>query len=168
MKADLDNANEYLKSPKMTDKQEAELRKVYRTLAKRLHPDMHPVQSEHEKALWHETVAAFRAGDLELLSTLEKMTTDIGADPLLPTEEKNAIDYLKEKIEGLEKTISRLIDEMEQRRKQFPFTEEETMNDPEKLKARQDELRESIDNYKKSILALGARLALMLAPYKKE
>lgn len=62
----------------------------------------------------------------------------------------------------------RLIDEMEQRRKQFPFTEEETLQDPMKVKARQDELRESIDNYKKSILALGAQLTLMLAPYKQE
>lgn len=167
MKADLDYANEYLKSPTMTEKQETALRKVYRTLAKRLHPDMHPVQTEHEKALWHETVAAFRSGDLELLKTLEKMTAHIGADPMLPTEEMNAIDYLKEKIDGLEKIISRLIDEMEERRKKFPFSEEATLKDKEKVKERQAELREAIDNYKKSNMALTVKLAVMVAPKEK-
>src|SRR4051812_47418466 len=49
---------------------DARRRSLYRDLARKLHPDLNPSLSSHERDLWHEVRAAYEARDLEALETL--------------------------------------------------------------------------------------------------
>jgi len=52
---------EYVLDPKKTRK----LRRMYRMLARRLHPDLNPSQSPARAELWHRVTAAYEAQELD-------------------------------------------------------------------------------------------------------
>ncbi|HAT12139.1 MAG TPA: hypothetical protein DCS97_16505 [Planctomycetes bacterium] len=56
------------------------LKHLYRDLAKRLHPDANPQQSERERQLWQQVQEAYGDGDLERLRILAETVT--AAQPL--------------------------------------------------------------------------------------
>ena len=57
----------------------AELRRLYRKLAKRLHPDVHAGDSDECSALFLLAQAAYRNGDIEALRSLEVATRHLDA-----------------------------------------------------------------------------------------
>ena len=65
----------YLTSMKpMTRMEETEFKKLYRTLVKRLHPDVCPSDDDHRAILFQLAQAAYRNGDIEALRSLEVAT----------------------------------------------------------------------------------------------
>lgn len=68
--SDIKEANRYLSTPGLTVKETNELRALYKTLVKRLHPDLNPQYSEAEKKLFLATVKAYQQGDLAQMRAL--------------------------------------------------------------------------------------------------
>lgn len=58
--SDIKEAKRYLSTPGLTVKETSELRALYKTLVKRLHPDLNPQYSEAEKKLFLATVKAYQ------------------------------------------------------------------------------------------------------------
>lgn len=104
----------------------AELRKLYRQLAKELHPDVNSDLTEKQKNLWYAVKHAYEYGDLESLRALSVMAqdTEFVADKL------SANDFQLQ-IELLKAGIDKLLVEIKQIRSAFPFNIEDDLRNEE-------------------------------------
>ena len=75
-----------------------ELRSLHRELVKRLHPDLHPMQTEEEMRLFAVVQAAFKSGDLETLRSVEMTTKYLAKDE---THEHDSLEELNAEYELL-------------------------------------------------------------------
>jgi hypothetical protein len=116
-----------------------ELSKLYRTLARRLHPDINPGQSASSAELWHRVNAAYDRRELDELKALEILTRD---SDTLPAPE--SMDSLRTLVEKLRLQLDRLLHTLASRRKEWPFDQLETLDDQTAITARQAELDERI------------------------
>lgn len=80
------------------------LRAHFRTLARRLHPDLNPLQSPAEAELWHRVTAAYEFRDLEELNALELLTRETGTVPL-----PDSIESLRALLEKLRSQLDHLL-----------------------------------------------------------
>jgi hypothetical protein len=94
----------------------AELRKLYRQLAKELHPDINQDLTEKQRNLWYAVKHAYEYGDLESLRALSVMAQDIES-----SAEKLSVKDFQLQIELLKAAIDKLIAEIQQIRSSFPF-----------------------------------------------
>lgn len=104
----------------------AELRRLYRQLAKELHPDVNPDLTENQINLWYAVKNAYEYGDLESLRALSVIVRDeeFSANILSAKDFKLQIELLKAGIE-------KLLAEIKQIRSAFPFNIEENLRDEE-------------------------------------
>ncbi len=58
------------KTPRPPNPEESRRKLIYRTLARRLHPDVNPDLSPRELGLWHEVQLAYQSRSIEKLETL--------------------------------------------------------------------------------------------------
>lgn len=64
--------------------QAGQLKRLFRILAKRLHPDIHPSNDESAQMMFFLVKAAYKQGDLEMLESLEVSTRGMDADDKMP------------------------------------------------------------------------------------
>lgn len=117
------------------------IRKIYRRLAKRLHPDINPKVSESEalRELWERISAAYRCNDLEELKELEVL-----AEAAIRSlgEEGADID-----VPDISRKITEVEEEMERIRTTDPYLYKQILNDPEAVREKEKELDEEYDSY---------------------
>ncbi|MDR1582737.1 MAG: hypothetical protein LBS55_05675 [Prevotellaceae bacterium] len=116
----------------------AELRRLYRSLAKELHPDVNPDLTESQKNLWSAVRRSYECGDLESLRALSVMAHDIESHV-----DKLSVDDFQLQIELLKAGIEKLIAEIEQIHSDFPFNIEKDLRNEEWVKE-QNEQTEAI------------------------
>lgn len=100
----------------------AELRKLYRQLAKELHPDVNHDLTENQRNLWYAVKHAYEYGDLESLRALSVMAPDMESS----AEKLSAKDFQLQ-IELLKVAIDKLITEIQEIRSSFPFNIEDDL-----------------------------------------
>lgn len=121
-----------------------ELKRIYRKIVKRLHPDMNPDITETEHKLFLNAVAAYKNGDLKTLKSLEILLDEISDE----IEDYSSIEYLKDKREALKKHIDSLLSYIEKIKKSFPYNQKEFLQDDEKVARKQAEINNIIEQYK--------------------
>ena len=126
-----------------TPQRSAELRNIFRLLAKQLHPDVNPELTDDQISLWHKVKDAYHAGDLERLKALqiayEKELK--GTDELL---QQLTAEQLELRNNVLSEGIKVLSKEIEQIREDFPFNIEQQIKDDEWVKERVAEIEKNI------------------------
>ena len=149
-------AKAYIEEQKEEEKknqedEKRELRNLYRKLVHRLHPDLHPEQTEWEKELFLKVQDAYEKGDLERLRELaQQLEAGMPADAVdnETTEEwEERVNQLKEEIAKIREEIARILQE-------FPFTYRERLNNPEWIDQTQDMLRKEIAELEKEKIRL--------------
>ena len=132
-------------------------KKLYRRLAKKLHPDINTQTSENEilRDLWTRIVFAYRMSDIEALEDLEamvrKVMEDLGEDGF-----EYDTTNLNERIERLEAQIADIL-------ATEPYTYREILRDDEKRAAKKKELDREITEYEKYLTELTATLDKLLS-----
>ena len=143
---------------KSQEDEKRELRDLYRKLVHRLHPDLHPEQTEWEKELFLKVQDAYEKGDLERLRELtQQLEAGMPADAVdnETTEEwEERVNQLKEEIAKIREEIARILQE-------FPFTYRERLNDPEWIAQTQDMLRKEIAELEKEKTRLEKIVSIM-------
>ncbi len=133
------NLLSHLESPERS----AELRKLYKQLAKQLHPDLNDNLTEEQKNLWYLVKEAYENGDLEKLKAMqvvyEKELKATGNKITALTEEEITL-----KIEVLKEGIKILNEQIFQIRGEFPFTIEAQIKDDEWVNAQSEELKKEL------------------------
>lgn len=156
-------AKAYIEEQKEEEKknqedEKRELRDLYRKLVHRLHPDLHPEQTEWEKELFLKVQDAYEKGDLERLRELAKqLEAGMPADAVdnETTEEwEERVNQLKEEIAKIREEIARILQE-------FPFTYRERLNNPEWIAQTQDMLRKEIAELEKEKARLEKIVSIM-------
>ena len=101
---------------KLSPQDSRKLKKLYRKLIKRLHPDLHPNQTFFELNLFYRAVYCFENGDLKGLESVATLLPDGDV------EEVSEIEKIKELIREFEQRISKLKDD-------YPYNKKELLED---------------------------------------
>ena len=117
-------AKEYIKEQQEEEKQEQEdekrdLRDLYRKLVHRLHPDLHPEQTEWERELFLKIQDGYEKGDLDRLRELaEQLEAGMPTDAV----DNDSTEEWEERVNRLKEEIAKIREEIANMLQQFPFT----------------------------------------------
>ena len=127
-----------------------EIKRIYRRIAKRLHPDICPMTAEEPELmeLFQKALSAYRRNDLKALRETETLINrflkEHGEEP-----EAVEIEDLPEKIADLEMEIARIVETE-------PYLYKALLEDPDAIEKKRGELeseKEEYLNYKKELQA---------------
>lgn len=127
------SANEAIIIPK-SDMEE--MKRLHRILVKRLHPDIHPEQSEEDKDLFTIGLAAYRNYNLEKLRDIV-LKLDLEESDKVMQPESEGIDDV---IERLKLQIEHLKQETDMLKSVFPFNVKDEIRDSEWVRLEQERL----------------------------
>ena len=143
--SDIKEAKRYLSSPGLTVKETNELRALYKTLVKRLHPDLHPQYSEAEKKLFLATVKAYQQGDLAQMRALMDL---LNKDDLMQKKLQWDADTLESEIDKLRKRMIALDEKRILLESGFPFIHRALLHDAERIKVKKETIEQAISELK--------------------
>lgn len=116
----------------LTQEETRELRTLYRTLARRLHPDVAGPQDDGARALWARVVEAWKNADLTEMRALALLTPE--AEPALSGASAESAKA------SLQAACRAVIAEIAAARAEFPFTLADSLDDPSWVAARISEI----------------------------
>ncbi len=118
-----------------SDEESAELQKTYRSLVKKLHPDVNDSRTEKTKMLWNRTMQAYKYGDLEELKAIAVLVEDVEDDSKLFQADNidDRLGSIKQKVYGLMESIKKI-------RSEFPFTIENDIQDENWVAKKNEEI----------------------------
>ena len=153
----IDKVNAALERSKgklLTAEEAKELKTLYRTVVKALHPDIHPDISEAQIKLFQNAVDAYENGDLNALCIIKEMV----AEPTFPEPSENGLVVLMKEKERLLKMLELIKEQIEEIKEDYPYTlkpivqsKELTTEKKADLEDTVSRLQETIEIYKKRI-----------------
>ncbi len=141
LRNNLKNSREFLELPSLTDEEVKNVKEIFRSLAKILHPDVNRGLNEEMMELWLKVKEAYENNDLITLIILEGIVkhNEIKEDIKVTSIEDNIV-VLKKKINELKK----FIDEEEN---SFPLNIKELIDDNEYIKEKKKDITNDIHEY---------------------
>ena len=129
---------EGIQTEKLSDEDFKKIKKLYKLLIKRLHPDLNPNQTFFEYSLFLTTVKHFEKGDLKGLESI------LAILPGNETKEISEIDDLKNLVEEYKKRICDV-------KKDYPYNKKGLLDDKSSGDEYKQMIIELIDNRKEKI-----------------
>jgi hypothetical protein len=111
----------------MNDEETASFKALYRSLVRKLHPDINPGQTEKERNLWLKLQSAYERGDLEEMRLVEVLLGDCNQGDLLPF--RSGIEEWKHMKSTLEEKLHHTREEITAVKREFPCSIREKIND---------------------------------------
>ena len=118
-----------------------EQKRLFRILAKRLHPDLHPNLSESARAMFELAQLAYRQSDLKILQSLEVSTAYLDSAAMLP----NTLEAAEAQIEELESQIRSLEQRLEEIKQEPPYCLRAKLNDAMWVEAHVAQLKQEAE-----------------------
>jgi FtsZ-binding cell division protein ZapB len=144
----------------MSEKETREFQSLYRSLVKKLHPDVNANQSEKEVLLWNRTQIAYKLGDIEELQTIKLLLEGIGEEDI--KKDLDSISLIDRQIEALKEKISRLSRYIKKLKSEFPFTIENNIKDESWVKEKNSLVLARIESIKIKIKEMQSVIENML------
>lgn len=152
----LDRALGRAKAESLSEEEAKELKQLYRQLVKAWHPDMNPNLGPEYAQLFERAVQAYRNGDLVTMRILAVIQG--GQDPEVNREESDSLSYWQTKFEETKDLIANYRERMAAIRQSYPYLYLEILEDDERLRERQEEYEELIQQYEANIVRYRQRL----------
>ncbi len=140
----MNEALERSKGKLLTDEESKELKRLYRIIVKKLHPDMNPNISEEQLRLFINAVEAYKSGSLESMRIIYDMLGDDKPD----IYEENAMEKLLNEQKRLEEAIDKVKTSITHIKEEYPYTIKDILNDSEKIEEKKTELNKITEQYK--------------------
>lgn len=154
----MNEAIERMKAEFLSEDDTRELKKLYRKIVKKLHPDVNPDVTEAQLRLLENAIEAYKNGDLNTLRMIGEMVGDMDSADL----SKNSLSVLLEEKKRIEAMIKIIRDDIEDIKSKYPYTVKDIVEDPVKEQERRTELEEIIAQYETLIEFYKTRLDEML------
>lgn len=136
---------------KQKEAERIELKAIYKRLVHRLHPDLHPEQTEWERELFLKVQEAYEKQDLNALRQLEEeLNSGISSEEM----DNETVEEWEERIQKLKDLISAIKEEITRIENGFPFTYRTNLYDQEWVSATQEEIRVRIELLQKEKVRL--------------
>jgi ElaB/YqjD/DUF883 family membrane-anchored ribosome-binding protein len=156
--ARMNEALEYSKARTLSKEEGNELKKIYHSIVKTLHPDINPQVTAAEREMFDRAVNAYKMGDLNTLRIIGEMV----GERHLPENGQTAMTQLMDEKKRLEGMIKNVRERMERIKSEYPYTVKDIVDDPEKVKQRKAELEQMLSEYNEIIDIYKERLAELL------
>jgi hypothetical protein len=126
-----------------TPQRSAEIRQIFRQLAKQLHPDVNPELTAEQSQIWQMVHDAYQCGDLEKLKALQVVYEKeiANTDSLLQQLDEGQLAL---RNETMKEGIKQLQAELEQIRREFPFDMEQQIKDEDWVIQQQEIIKNTI------------------------
>lgn len=151
-------ALEWRRGVPLSREETRELKKLYRSVVRSLHPDINPEQSEAKRMLFHNAVTAYQNGDLDGLRAIRAM---VGGSTLVEGQGDPLGRLVKEK-ERLSKLVEGIREKIAAVKLEYPYTMKSLLLDSEKVEARQAALESRIAELKLALAAYREKIEEML------
>lgn len=154
----MNNALERNKAGKLSEKDDKELKTLYRKIVKTLHPDIKQDATEQEMRLFNNAVSAYKNGDLMSLRVINEMVSE----NTLQEKEPDVMKHLaneKERLEGLIKSVYEKIHKI---KSEYPFNMKEILEDSEKVAQKRTDLEKILSEYKEIAELYSAKIEELL------
>lgn len=131
----------YLESPSLSDEEVKKIKEIFRSLAKKLHPDINKNLTKEEIELWNKVKEAYENNDLVSLIVLDGIINNI------EIKEDINISNIEENIEKIKANIEKIQNVNKEALREFPLNLREVINDNSFIENKKDELNKEIKIY---------------------
>jgi hypothetical protein len=145
MYKDLEIARELGNCPTLSEEESKELKRIYRKLIKKLHPDLNKDESNKNIDLLNKVKEAYELGDLKAMRNLEILSEEIVEKEEV---ELGELDELKNKKQRYISIRNDILENIKNIKDSFPYNIKNFLKDEKAIKERQEELKDIIDYYK--------------------
>lgn len=135
------------KADKLPADKAAQLKKCYRSIVKKLHPDLNPNITEAEIEMFYHATDAYKDGDLQAIQLIFEIVCSDGMESEATLKGKS----LHEEVERLEGLVSQIQNEIEQIQTTPPYIWSIYLTDETKKSEKLDELKQDIEEFKQAI-----------------
>lgn len=146
----------------MSAAESTELKKTYYSLAKKLHPDVNPEQSDKEKSLWLIVSLAYQMGDLESLNNVNAALSDVSVKEMVLSSH----DLVQKEIDLYEKRLADVSKKTTSLKSEFPFTYEEKLSNDNWVESESARIDGEIDLLKETEQKLEIYIEMILEALK--
>ncbi len=150
---DMIKQNELCKSMERIPESEAlKIKQIYRSIAKKLHPDINPITNQDEQLLelWQRNVTAYQCNDLKELEEIEVLV-----DMALAAHGQNKITQY---IPDISTKIEELKNEIEKIKSTDPYQYKYLLNDIHLVREKNTELSNELKEYEDYLAYLDEQL----------
>jgi hypothetical protein len=146
----MDDINEALrreKGGKLSKEETAEIKKHYRAIVLRLHPDVNPDITEWERQLFENAVTAYKNAELDALRSIFLLMDTEKRDN---AETRDTMKQLTERKRKLEEQINSVQDKISVIKKSFPYDKKTLLSDKSLILEYTGKLNNLISDYQKA------------------
>ena len=144
----------------VAESEEKLLKKLYRRIAKALHPDIHPNQDPAERELFQKAIRAYKDGDLK---TLTEIAGTLDGEP--PGGKEAVLDALLAEKTRLLAIIRSVRADIQAAKSRFPYTKKDILTDPIRLAGEKNELNRRLDRAVRQAAGYANRIREMKRNY---
>lgn len=142
----------------LSDKDSAELKKLYQLIVKALHPDLNPDVSEAQLQLFYNAVDAYKNGNLNALRIIGEMVGT--SQPIV--EDEDALETLRKEHDRLVVLVKGISEDITAIKGKYPYTMKSIIEDNDKKEEKRNDLNRLVDEYNKRIAYYSEEIDEML------
>ncbi len=161
LNARIEDMNAALKRSKgtfLTDDETAELKKLYRSIVKSLHPDLNPDLTDAQITLFHNAVNAYENGDIQAIRAIAVMVSA----PPTPQDNVDGIKLLIKEKERFLSLLQSIKDSIANIKSTYPYTMRPIIQDEKKTAERKAELETIIAEWEDALAAYTTKIKEMM------
>jgi len=151
LKKKIDDINEALHrnnhAEPLSDEKTAELKKLYRTVVLRLHPDVNRDISERRLELFNNAVTAYKNGDLDALRTIFLLIDTTEPDNV---EINDPFEQLTKRKQELKNSTDDVRKKILDAKASFPYNKKTLLSDESQIEKYIEDLNKLIADYKEA------------------